>query len=143
LPVRIRLTRMGKKGQPFYRVIVANSDAPRDGRFIDRVGFYDPMKEPSQIELDEEKTLHWLRKGAQPTESVLSLLRRTGLLARYEAAHKEEREWFAAKRQARRAARPPRPPLPPGQPSRSALKRKKFRELRAAQAAAPTAEPGQ
>jgi small subunit ribosomal protein S16 len=74
------------KKRPFYRVVVAHSDAPRDGRFIEQVGYYDPMTEPSTIKIDEEKTLKWLGNGAQPTDSVASLLRRTGIQEKFDTA---------------------------------------------------------
>lgn len=89
MPVRIRLTRMGMKKRPFYRVVVAHSDAPRDGRFIEQVGYYDPMTEPSTVKLDEEKTLKWLKTGAQPTDSVAQLLRRSGIQEKFDAQKAE------------------------------------------------------
>ncbi len=79
MPVRIRLMRMGRKKRPFYRVVVADSRAPRDGKFIDVVGFYDPLKEPFEFKVNEEKVRHWLEKGAEPTETVRALLRRIGI----------------------------------------------------------------
>jgi small subunit ribosomal protein S16 len=75
LAVRIRLTRVGSKKNPIYRVVVADSRSPRDGRFIEIVGRYNPQTEPSTIELDEEKVRGWLEKGAQPTEPVARLLK--------------------------------------------------------------------
>ncbi len=78
MAVKLRLVRMGKKKQPTYRVVAADSRSPRDGRFIEIVGTYDPRAEPSAIRIDEEKTLAWLDKGAQPTERVEKLLRITG-----------------------------------------------------------------
>jgi small subunit ribosomal protein S16 len=68
---------MGAKKKPFYRVVVADADAPRDGRFIEQVGFYDPKKEPAVIQLDTQKVDRWLRRGAQPTEIVARLIRKT------------------------------------------------------------------
>jgi len=76
--VKLRLVRMGKKKQPTYRVVAADSRSPRNGRFIEIVGTYDPRAEPSAIRIDEDKTLAWLQKGAQPTERVEKLLRITG-----------------------------------------------------------------
>jgi len=73
--VRIRLTRVGSKKNPIYRVVVADSRSPRDGRFIEIVGRYNPQTDPSTIELDEEKVRGWLEKGAQPTEPVARLLK--------------------------------------------------------------------
>ena len=77
--VKIRLRRMGKKKSPFYRIVVADSRYPRDGRFIDEVGYYDPMKEPVDIKIDAEKVSKWLADGAQPTETVKSLLNKSGI----------------------------------------------------------------
>ena len=78
MAVKLRLVRMGKKKQPTYRVVAADSRSPRNGRFIEIVGTYEPRAEPSAIRIDEEKTLAWLHKGAQPTERVEKLLRVTG-----------------------------------------------------------------
>jgi small subunit ribosomal protein S16 len=75
LAVRIRLTRVGSKKNPIYRVVVADSRSPRDGRFIEIVGRYNPQTDPSTIEFDEEKVRGWLEKGAQPTEPVARLLK--------------------------------------------------------------------
>lgn len=79
MSVRIRLRRMGAKKQPFYRVVVADSRSPRDGRFLDTIGTYDPRKEPVAIDIDREKTLKWLADGAMPTDSARSLLSQTGI----------------------------------------------------------------
>ena len=84
MTVKIRLKRVGKTKAPSYRVVVADSRFPRDGRIIENIGWYNPRVEPSAIHIDEEKVLGWLKNGAQPTESVASLLRRTGVLARFE-----------------------------------------------------------
>ena len=78
--VKIRLKRMGMKKKPFYRVVVADERSPRDGRFIEEIGYYDPMKEPSDIKIDKEKALDWMKKGAQPTDSVRILLKRSGVI---------------------------------------------------------------
>ena len=75
MAVRMRLTRVGSKKNPIYRVVVADSRSPRDGRFIDIVGRYNPQTEPSTIELDEAKVREWLQKGAQPSDSVARLLK--------------------------------------------------------------------
>lgn len=75
MPVRMRLTRVGSKKNPIYRVVVADSRSPRDGKFIDIVGRYNPQTEPSVIELDEAKVRDWLGKGVQPTEAVARLLK--------------------------------------------------------------------
>jgi small subunit ribosomal protein S16 len=76
---------MGKKGQPTYRVVAADARAPRDGRFLEAIGRYNPRTEPSTIEIDEEKALAWLRKGAQPSEAVAKLLQITGVSQRFAA----------------------------------------------------------
>ncbi len=74
MAVKLRLMRMGKKKQPTYRIVAADSRSPRDGRFIEVVGIYDPRAEPSVIKVDNERAVHWLRHGAQPTERVQKLL---------------------------------------------------------------------
>ncbi len=79
MAVKIRLTRMGKKKAPSYRVIVADERAPRDGRFIDEIGFYDPTQEPSVVKIDTEKAKSWIANGAKPTETVAKLLKIAGL----------------------------------------------------------------
>jgi small subunit ribosomal protein S16 len=84
MSVKIRLKRVGKKKAPSYRVVVADSRSPRDGRIIESLGWYNPLVEPSAIHIDEEKALKWLNVGAQPTESVASLLKRTGVMERFE-----------------------------------------------------------
>ena len=78
MAVKLRLMRMGKTKQPTYRVVAADGRSPRDGRFIEIVGFYEPRKDPSGVEIDNEKALAWLRKGAQPTEAVEKLLKISG-----------------------------------------------------------------
>ena len=78
--VKIRLRRMGTKQTPFYRVVVADSRAARDGRFLESLGSYDPLKNPAGLTLDAEKAAQWLAKGAQPTDTVRTLLRRAGVL---------------------------------------------------------------
>ncbi len=80
--VKIRLRRMGAKGQPTYRVVVTDSRSPRDGRFIEIIGHYNPRVEPSEIVINKEKALDWIARGAQPSESVYSLLARTGVVER-------------------------------------------------------------
>jgi len=79
VPVRIRLMRFGRKKRPFYRVIAADSRAPRDGKFLDILGYYDPLKEPFEFKVDEEKVKKWLERGAEPTETVRALLKRIGI----------------------------------------------------------------
>jgi len=78
MAVRIRLTRKGRKKQPFYRIVVADSEAPRDGKFLDIVGTYDPMQNPAAVTIDNEKLASWVQKGAKPTETVESLIRKYG-----------------------------------------------------------------
>jgi len=80
MAVKIRLRRMGAKKAPFYRVVVADSRYPRDGRFIEEIGYYDPTKEPSVIKLDPEKAKKWIANGAQPTDTVKALLKIEGIL---------------------------------------------------------------
>ncbi len=77
--LKIRLRRMGQIHAPYYRVIVADSRAPRNGKFIEEIGTYDPKKEPSEINIDAEKAKQWISNGAQPTESVAKLLKRAGI----------------------------------------------------------------
>jgi small subunit ribosomal protein S16 len=83
--VKIRLMRVGKKKQPTYRVVVADGRSPRDGRFIEIIGQYQPRQEPSFVDIDADSALAWLRKGAQPTESVQKLLTQAGLWEQYES----------------------------------------------------------
>ena len=78
--VKIRLRRMGAKKAPFYRVVVADSRYPRDGRFIEEIGYYDPTKEPAIVKIDEEKAKKWIGNGAQPTDTVKALLKKNGVL---------------------------------------------------------------
>ena len=80
MAVKIRLRRMGMKKAPFYRVIVADSRSPRDGRFIEEIGYYNPLTEPADIKIDAEKAKKWLSNGAQPTETVKSLLKKSGIV---------------------------------------------------------------
>ena len=82
MAVKIRLRRMGAKKAPFYRVVVADSRSPRDGRFIEEVGFYDPMKEPVEIKLDAEKIQKWIGNGEQPTDTVRALLVKSGVISK-------------------------------------------------------------
>ncbi len=80
MAVKIRLRRMGAKKNPFYRVVVADSRFPRDGRFIEEIGTYNPMVDPAEINIDAEKATSWIAQGAQPTESVKSLLKRAKIV---------------------------------------------------------------
>lgn len=83
MAVKIRLKRMGAKKRPFYRVVIADSRSPRDGRFIETVGTYNPISQPAEIKLDEEKILSWLGNGAQPSDTARNLLSNAGILAKY------------------------------------------------------------
>ena len=82
--VRIRLMRMGATKRPFYRVVVADSRSPRDGRFIENIGKYHPLEDPSVIEIDQDRALYWLSQGAQPSGQVVHLLRIQGIWERFE-----------------------------------------------------------
>ena len=84
--VKIRLMRVGMKGAPSYRVVIAEASSPRDGRIIESIGWYDPLTNPSTIKIDGDKARHWLSVGAQPTESTRALLRRAGILESQAAA---------------------------------------------------------
>lgn len=84
MAVRIRLKRMGKKKQPFYRVVVADVRSPRDGRFIENIGTYAPGEDPAGISIQEERALYWLGQGAAPTDTVRSLLSRTGIMKKFD-----------------------------------------------------------
>ena len=79
MAVTIRFRSMGQKKAPFYRIVVADSRSPRDGRFIDEIGYYDPTKEPSEIRVDEEAAKKWLANGAQPTQTVEKILKTAGI----------------------------------------------------------------
>ena len=81
MAVKIRLKRMGMKKMPFYRVVVADERAPRDGRFIEEIGYYDPMTEPAAtVKIDAEKAQKWIKNGAQPTDTVRTLLKKSGII---------------------------------------------------------------
>jgi small subunit ribosomal protein S16 len=133
--VKIRLRRLGATKRPFYRVVVADSRSPRDGRFIEAIGRYQPMDEPSLVEIDADRALHWLSVGAQPTQQVQHLLQVAGVWAQFEAASpktaaklveadtkpgkRTSERWDqaakdaeAAKQAAAAAAAPPPPPPP-------------------------------
>ncbi len=85
MAVKLRLKRMGAKQRPFYRIVAADSRSPRDGRFIETVGIYDPIKVPAEIKIDEEVALKWLASGAQPTDTVKSIFKKEGILAKFNA----------------------------------------------------------
>lgn len=80
MAVKIRLRRLGAKKAPFYRVVIADSRFPRDGRFIEEIGTYNPLKNPSEINIDGEKAKKWIANGAQPTDTVKALLKKSGVL---------------------------------------------------------------
>jgi small subunit ribosomal protein S16 len=80
MAVKIRLRRMGKKKAPFYRIVVADSRYPRNGRFIEEIGYYDPLQNPAVVKIDAEKAKTWIANGAQPTDTVKSLLKNSGAL---------------------------------------------------------------
>ncbi|RLB28609.1 MAG: 30S ribosomal protein S16 [Desulfobacteraceae bacterium] len=79
MPVRVRLTRKGAKKRPFYRIVAADSEAPRDGRFLEVLGYYDPLKDPALVHIDEDKVRKWIQRGAKVSETVGSLLRKKGV----------------------------------------------------------------
>jgi small subunit ribosomal protein S16 len=80
MAVKIRLKRMGAKKSPFYRVVVADSRAPRDGKFIEEIGYYNPITNPAEVKIDAEKAKKWLSTGAQPTDTVKALLKKSGII---------------------------------------------------------------
>ena len=80
MAVKIRLKRMGMKKHPFYRIVVADVRSPRDGRFIEEIGYYDPMKQPAEIKVDNEKAAAWMKNGAQPTDTGRVLLKKSGAI---------------------------------------------------------------
>lgn len=93
--VKIRLRRVGAKRQPSYRIVVAESTSPRDGRFIETIGHYNPLTNPPTIHVDEARALHWLRNGAQPTDAVAKMLRDLGIMARLGAPEASASEAIA------------------------------------------------
>jgi small subunit ribosomal protein S16 len=127
MATRIRLRRMGANKRPFYRVVVADQRAPRDGRFIEVIGKYHPLSDPSLIEIDEERALHWLRVGAQPSNQVLNLLRKSGVWDRFAS----ERPG-ALKQRGPATNRTGKPDVP---------KRSKKAQAKAAEAAKAAADP--
>lgn len=106
MAVKMRLRREGKKKQPFYRVVVADSRSPRDGRYIEDIGYYQPTHEPSTISIDGDRALHWLRNGAQPSEPVLKLLRIQGIWEEFKPGDTgRDRTEANARKAAQRAAK--------------------------------------
>ena len=86
MAVKIRLKRMGSKKRPFYRIVVADSRSPRDGRFIETVGTYNPLTDPETVTLKEEKVMNWLNNGAQPSDTVRNILSRNGVMKKFHEA---------------------------------------------------------
>jgi len=84
--VKIRLRRTGSRNQPSYRVVVAEASSPRDGGFIETIGHYGPLRNPALVEIEEDKALHWLRQGAQPTETVRGLMKKLGIWRKFQSA---------------------------------------------------------
>lgn len=83
MAVKLRLKRMGAKQKPFYRIVAADSRSPRDGRFIEVVGTYNPVKNPAEVAINEELALKWLKNGAEPTETVRAILKKQGIIAKH------------------------------------------------------------
>lgn len=90
MAVRIRLKRMGSKKKPFYRVVVSDSRSPRDGRFIEEIGYYNSSRDPVEFKIDEERAFRWLSVGAQPSDTARALLRRAGILQKFEEARRSK-----------------------------------------------------
>jgi len=128
MTTRIRLRRMGSKGRPFYRVVVADQRSPRDGRFIENIGKYHPLNDPSVIEIDEARALYWLRVGAQPSDQVRNLMTKVGIW-----------ETFVTERPA--AGKTVKAPKDRPAKEKVSKKAQAKAEEAAAQAAAPAPEP--
>ncbi|MBP8036290.1 MAG: 30S ribosomal protein S16 [Negativicutes bacterium] len=92
MAVKIRLRRMGGKKDSFFRIVVADSRSPRDGRFVESIGYYDPTTEPATVKMDEEKALEWIAKGAQVTDTVKALLQKQGTLKKIEEMKQQARK---------------------------------------------------
>ncbi len=142
MSVRLRLTRMGRKKRPFYRIVAADSRSPRDGKYLDVIGTYNPLTDPAEVKIDKETAIKWLQNGAQPTDTVMSLLRAQGILFEFELIRRgltpEQREAEYRKREAAMAEE---------MRKREALMAQKAREeekkgaSKAKEAAAPSSEP--
>jgi small subunit ribosomal protein S16 len=102
MPAKIRLSRQGRKGRPFYHLVVADSRAPRDGRYIENLGLYNPLTNPATIEIDFDKALAWLQKGAQPTDTVRSILSYKGILMKHHLLNGVKKGAFSAEEAERR-----------------------------------------
>lgn len=123
--VRIRLRRVGGKGQPSYRVVAADKESPRDGRFLEILGFYNPRTNPATIQLSEDRIYEWMNKGAQPSDSVLQVFKSAGLLDRFERFKKGEAlEVLLQEAEAAEAARNVNPKTTDVQPGRKPKKTK-------------------
>ena len=92
MAVKLRLTRMGKKGKPFYRIVAADTRSPRDGKFIEEIGYYNPIETPAVVKIDEEKALSWLHNGAIPTDTVRDLLSREGIMKKFHESKMTKKE---------------------------------------------------
>lgn len=90
MAVKIRLRRMGAKKNPFYRIVVADSRSPRDGRFIEEIGYYNPLTEPKTVKIDNEKAMNWLNNGAKPTDTVDRLFKQNGVYGGTEEKNNED-----------------------------------------------------
>jgi small subunit ribosomal protein S16 len=99
MAVRIRLKRLGAKKRPFYRVVVADQRSPRDGRIIEQIGKYHPLEDPSLIDIDEERAMHWLRVGAQPSDTVRVLMNKVGIWEKFVAERPSEAKNSPRKRE--------------------------------------------
>jgi small subunit ribosomal protein S16 len=104
MAVKMRLRREGKKKQPFYRVVVADVRSPRDGRFIEDLGYYHPLRNPSEISIDRERALYWLNNGVQPSQAVVNILRIEGIWEEFKPGSEAEGEERRAKRAVKRQA---------------------------------------
>ncbi len=91
MAVKLRLKRMGARGKPFYRIVAADARSPRDGRFIENIGTYDPLSNPAEIKIDEQIAMKWLHNGAQPTETVRSLLSKQGIMKKFHDQKKDKK----------------------------------------------------
>jgi small subunit ribosomal protein S16 len=144
--VRIRLRRVGAKRQPSYRIVVADSRSPRDGRYIEKIGFYNPRTEPATMELDEARALYWLSKGAQPSDAVVRIMNKLGTTGRFERFRTgEDMALLVAEAEAEAAAHPPVDPrtrrddLLTGKKAKAVKKAEAPDEPEAAQETAPEA----
>ena len=104
MPVRIRLKRFGSRHNPHYRIVIADSRAPRDGKTIEEIGYYNPRTEPPTVQVKEDRAIHWILIGAEPTETVRSLLRRAGILKKVAEIRRQRRlQKLQARQQAEQA----------------------------------------